>query len=302
MLINLQAYHRPENVEQAVDLLRRGGQSTVALAGGTALLASGRRDVKAVVDLRGLPLSYLHVQGATLFVGAMTTLQQLVDSPELQTFSSGVLATTARAVAARNLRNAATIGGAVACADGDDPLLVALLALDARLTVFAPEARQIPIAGFLAYRGRLLDDGALIKEIRLPLLIGPLGAAYSAVGRTPSDRPIVCAVARMELASGMASNVRLALGGVAAVPVRANDAEQLLERKSLSPERMEAAAQAVAARLAPPGDFLGSAEYRREMAIVLARRALQTARARAIALSDLRGSVKEGGDENLADN
>lgn len=302
MLINLQTYHRPENVEQAVDLLRRGGQSTVALAGGTALLSSGRRDVEAVVDLGALPLSYLLVQGATLVIGATTTLQQLVDSSELQTFSSGVLTTTARAVAARNIRNAATIGGTVACANGDDPLLVALLALDAQLTVFAPEARQLPIAGFLAYRGRLLDDGALIKEIRLPLLIGPLGAAYSAVGRTPSDRPIVCAVARLELASGTASNVRLALGGVAAVPVRANDAEQMLERKSLSPERLEAAALAVAVRLAPPGDFRGSAVYRREMAIVLARRAFQSASAVATPQSDLFGSMKEGGDENLADN
>jgi carbon-monoxide dehydrogenase medium subunit len=89
---------------------------------------------------------------------------------------------------------------------------------------------------------------------------------------------------------------------VAAVPVRANDAEQLLERKSLSSERLETAAQAAANRLAPSGDFLGSAEYRREMAIVLARRALQSARARATALSDLRGSMKEGDNENLADN
>ena len=83
--------------------------------------------------------------------------------------------------------------------------------------------------------------------------------------------------------------------------MRANDAEQLLERKTLSPERVEAAAQAVVRRLAPPGDFLGSAEYRREMAVVLACRALQQASGRAIALSERRGPMKEGGDENLAD-
>jgi CO/xanthine dehydrogenase FAD-binding subunit len=108
-------------------------------------------------------------------------------------------------------------------------------------------------------------------------------------------------VARLELASGTASNVRLALGGVAEVPVRSNDAEQLLERKVFSSERLESAAQAAATRLVPPGDFLGSSEYRRVMAIVLARRALLLARARATAMSDLRGSMKEGNDENLAD-
>jgi probable selenate reductase FAD-binding subunit len=290
MLLNLQTYHRPDNIDEAVTLLRGGGPATVALAGGTGLVASGRRDVEAIVDLRGLPLSYVRAQGATLFIGATTTLQALIDTPEMGTFASGVLAETARAVGGRNLRNAATIGGTVASADNDDPLLTALLALDAKLTVYAPESRQIPLAGFLAYRERLLGDGALIAEVRLPLLIGPLGAAYIAVGRTPRDRPIVCAVARMELAAGIASNVRLALGGVAATPVRANAAEQLLERKSLSKERIEAAAEKVVDGLGPTGDFRGSAEYRREMARVLARRALSEAGGRAQALGEAIGT------------
>ena len=286
MLMNLTTYHRPDTVEEAVTLLRRGGPTTVALAGGTKLVASGRRDVEAVVDLRNLPLSYVRAQDATLTIGATTTLQQLIDTPDMRTFSSGVLSEASRAVAARNLRNAATIGGTAASAAGDDPLLTALLALDAKLNVYAPESRLIPLAGFLAYRERLLDDGALITEVRIPLLIGPLGAAYAAVGRTPRDRPIVCAVARMESAAGVASNVRLALGGVAPIPVRANAAEQTLERKPLSDERIATAAEQAAAGLAPMGDFRGSAEYRLEMARVLARRALSQARARAQAVED----------------
>ena len=286
MLLNLQEYHRPNDIEEAVTLLRQGGPRTVALAGGTTLVASGRRDVEAVVDLRDLPLSYVRAQGATLCIGATTTLQQLIDTPEMQTFASGVLAETARAVTGRNLRNVATVGGTVASAGGDDPLLTALLALDAKLTVYAPESRQIPLAGFLAYRERLLKDGALITEVCLPLLIGPLGAAYVGVGRTPRDRPIVCAVARMELAAGIASNVRLALGGVAPFPVRAGGSEQLLERKPLSSERIGAAAEKAAAGLAPTGDFRGSSEYRLEMARVLARRGLSEASSRARLVGD----------------
>ena len=285
MLLNLQEYHRPDNIDKAVNLLRRS-PATVAVAGGTKLVASGRRDVEAVVDLCDLELSFVRAQGATLHIGATTTLQRLIEALDLQTFASGVLAETARAVSGRNLRNAATIGGTVASAGGDDPLLTALLALDAKLTVYAPESRQLPIVGFLAYRERLLDDGALISEISLPLLIGPLGAAYRAVARTARDRPIVCTVARMELAAGVASNVRLALGGVAAIPVRANGAEQMLERKPLSDERVKAAADTVSAGLAPTADFCGSAEYRLEMSRVLAWRALSAARARAQAVED----------------
>jgi carbon-monoxide dehydrogenase medium subunit len=302
MLVNLQTYHRPASVDEAVTLLRKGGPSTVALAGGTTLVASGRRSVEAVVDLRDLSLSYVRAHSATLCIGATTTLQQLVDHPDLQTFANGVLVETARAMAGRNLRNAATIGGTVASAGGDAPLVAALLALSAQLIVYAPESRQIPIAGFLAYRERLLDDGALITEVHLPLLIGPLGAAYVAVGRTPRDQPIVCAVARLELAAGIASNVRLALAGVAEVPVRANATEQLLERKPLSDERLEAALERVTDGLAPRDDFRASAEYRRKMARVLARRVLDAARARAQALANA-VSVGEGdNDEALSDN
>lgn len=286
MPLNLHEYHRPSSIQEAVDLLRSGGPTTAVLAGGTALVASGRRDVEAVVDLCDLALSYVRAQSATLSIGATTTLQGLIDTPELQTFANGVLAETARAVAGRNLRNAATIGGTVGSAGGDDPLLAALLAFDAKLNVYAPKSRLIPLAGFLAYRDRLLDDGALIAEVRMPLLIGPLGAAYCAVGRTPRDRPIVCAVARMELAAGIASNVRLALGGVAPVPVRATTAEQSLERKPLSDARIAAAAEMAAEGLAPAGDFRGSAEYRVEMSRVLTKRALSEAASRAQAAED----------------
>ena len=119
------------------------------------------------------------------------------------------------------------------------------------------------------------------------MLIGPLGAAYVAVGRTPRDRPIVCAVARMELAqSGVAGNVRLALGGVGPMPVRANTAEQVLERKNLTEARIGEAAERAADGLTPPDDFRGGAEYRRAMARVLARRALTEAAARGRTLTE----------------
>lgn len=283
MLRNLQQYHRPDNLQDAIDLLRQGAPSTQPLAGGTTLLAADQKDVEAVVDLRDLGLSYIRVQGATLHLGATTTLSQLIDASELQTFSSGVLPEAVQAVSGRNQRNAATLGGTIAAGDGQDPLLTTLLALDANLTVYAPQARQMPLPGFLAYRQRLLDSGALISEIRLPLLVGPLGAAYKAVGRTPRDQPIVCAVARLEMAHGIGSNVRLALGGGADLPVRALDAERLLERKELSPQRIHEAAQKASQDLTPPGDFRGSSEYRRAMANVLARRALSQAIARAAA-------------------
>lgn len=289
MLVNLQEYHRPGSLEEAVALLRRSDRVTRPIAGGTVLAASWRPGLEALVDLSQLSLDYVRVEGISLCIGATTTLQEFVEHPDLATFASGLLVEATLAVGARNLRNAATLGGTLAMATGQDPLLTALLALDASLTVYAPEPRQVPLNGFLGYREKLLDDGALITQVRLPLLIGPLGAAYVAVGRTPRDMPIVCAVARLELAEGIASNVRLVLGGVARLPLRANEAERLLERKALTAERIEAAAEKAAADLDPPADFRGSAEYRREVARVLARRALSQAGERARAQGGAHG-------------
>jgi probable selenate reductase FAD-binding subunit len=297
MLLNLREYHRPDNLEEAVTLLRRRAPVTVPLAGGTYLVAAGRRDVEAVVDLRDLALAYVRAADATLHIGATTPLQEIIDTPEMHSFSSGVLAATARAGASRNIRLARTIGGLIASAAGEDPLLTALLALDAKLTLLAPKARQIPLVSFLAYRERLLADGAL--------LAGPLGAAYHSVGRTPHDRPIVCAVARLELAKGIAANVRLALGGVASLPIRANELEQTLERKPLLMARIEAVVENMAAGLEPLGDFRGSAGYRQAMARVLARRALSEAMVRAQAMGaqdDALKAAQEANDEDLSGN
>ncbi len=281
MLVNLQEYHRPSSLEEAVALLRRSDRVTRPIGGGTTLAGSWRPGLEALVDLGRLSLSYVEAEEADLRIGATTILQDLVEHPDLADFASGVLVQAARAAEARNLRNAATVGGSVATSTSQDPFLVALLALDASLTVYAPEARQVPLNGFVGYRDKLLADGALITQISLPLLLGPLGAAYVAVGRTPGDKPIVCAVARMELAEGIASNVRLALGGVDRLPLRATEAERLLERKALTDEQIGSAAEGAAQKLDPPSDFRGSAEYRREMARVLARRALAQAGARA---------------------
>jgi carbon-monoxide dehydrogenase medium subunit len=88
---------------------------------------------------------------------------------------------------------------------------------------------------------------------------------------------------------------------MAVIPVRANGTEQLLERKVLSDERVEAAVEMATDGLAPRDDFRGSAEYRREVARLLARRALHLARARAQTWGSAVNTVKGDGDEDRTD-
>lgn len=273
-MLNLQAIHKPTTLADALKLLQQ--PNTVALAGGTALLASKRRDVNAVVDLSTLGLAYIREVGATLVVaqiaiGATTTLAMLDESPILRALVNGVVAQAAHRCASSILRNQATIAGTL-ISEPDSVLAVALLALDAQVTVVQKESRLVALADFLLKREQLLPQ-ALVTELCVPMK-NPR-ASLQTVARTPSDKPIVSVVASARIEHGIAHEVRLALGGVAETAVRAVKAESKLEGQALSDSLIESAARATAEGLSPRGDFRGSAEYRKEMAHVLSRRALR---------------------------
>jgi CO/xanthine dehydrogenase FAD-binding subunit len=275
MLPNLRAYHRPTTLDEAVRLIRP--PAVVPLGGGTVLLPARDPAVEEVVDLSGLGLTYIRAGEDGVRIGATTPLQHLLESPPLADLTGGHIGPVLRLTASRNLRGQATVGGTVASGGPENPFLVLLLALDAGLTVYQPEASLLSLAAFLEDRDILLRRGALIAELSIPNPRAPYGLGFAHVGRTPRDRPIVCAAAFLHLDGGVCREVRLALGGVAERPLRARDAEAFLRGRPLTPENVQEAAGRAVAPLNPPGDFRGSSEYRRAMAEVLARRALSQA-------------------------
>ena len=281
MLINLREYHRPDNLQEALQLLRRPKPRTVPLAGGSALIGSDDHSVEAVVDLQNLGLRYVRMDSGTrakLRLGAMATLADISHSEAARDIYDGIIAEAAHRCAGSVLRNQATIGGAVAVADPADELLVALLACDARILIYVPEALELPLSDFLAQREELLAEHALITEIAVSRPQRRTGAALQRIARTPADAPIVCAAAALLFGEdGTCTAARLALGGVAVRPLRLPQVEAMLAGQALNERLIEEAAAAVPSQLAPPSDFKASGEYRREMAGVLARRALRQA-------------------------
>ncbi|MBC7226079.1 MAG: FAD binding domain-containing protein [Thermoflexales bacterium] len=275
MLPNLRVYHRPESLDEAIQLIRP--PAVVPLGGGTVLLPTRDPAVEEVVDLSRLGLTYIRAVEGGIRIGATTTLQHLLESPLLADRTGGQMGPALRLTASRNLRGQATVGGTIAAGGPENPLLVLLLALDARLTVYQPEPSYIPLEGFIEGRDDLLRQGALITELFIPSPSSPCRMGFAHVGRTPRDRPIVCVAAQVEVDGGICREVRLALGGVARHPLRARDAEEFLRGRPLTPENVQEAADRAALPLNPPGDFRGSPEYRRAMAGVLARRALELA-------------------------
>jgi probable selenate reductase FAD-binding subunit len=270
-MINLHEIHKPKNIQDAIKLLRQ--PNTVALAGGTQLIASKREDVQAVVDLSGLGLSYIHDKAGAVAIGATTTLADVSGSPILRAAAKGVLAQAAHRTAASVLRNQATIAGTL-ISEPNGILATTLLALDALIVCEAEKTMQVAITDFLA----MLDHftmGAIVAEIIIPAASLGKRAAIETVARTPRDKPIVCVCAAARIDNEVAREVRIALGGVAWSAVRAGKAERDLENKGLGDAVIEEAAFGAVEGLSPRGDYRGSVEYRREMAVVLTRRAVR---------------------------
>ncbi|HYG59018.1 MAG TPA: FAD binding domain-containing protein [Symbiobacteriaceae bacterium] len=244
MPVGLRDYLRPDSLTEAVNLLRQGEGRTALLAGGTELV--GRRDqpVDALVDLRRLVPETMTTHGGTVAIGAMTTLHDLFTK-----LKGSLLARAAALAAPATIRAAATLGGTLAGEKGGLEVPTALLAMGATVILATPTLREVPLGAFLANKAATLQ-GSIITEIRISTT-KPGGLAR--VSRTPADRAIIIAAAVVD---GPAH--RVAVGGLAPYPRLADPAL----------DRWEAM-----------NDHLGSAEYRRWVAPVLVRRALEEAQA-----------------------
>ncbi len=250
-------YHRPKTIKEALALMEKG----VPLAGGTALIPK-RYDVAAVIDLQDLKLDELKVGKSKIRIGATVKLQALIKAQEE---IPQALAHACRQEAALNIRNAATMGGAVMTGDGRSPLLTALLALDASV-ITEPGNTSEPLEKLLEKR----------NDIRKPRLIValeimcPKRMVYEQVSRSPADRPLVCIAVAEHLVSKGKSHVVAAIGGYGERPIRLTKMEDALEKGA---SLTEAAAFAEKA-FSEAGDAFASAAYRAEIAGVLARRLL----------------------------
>jgi CO/xanthine dehydrogenase FAD-binding subunit len=245
-------YQRPKTIKEALQLLNRSTPPTRPLAGGTLLNCPGHEPV-ALVDLQALGLDSVEQRGNLLRLGAMVRLQTLLEATETGEGLKEVI----RHETPLNLRQAATIAGTAAAADGRSPLLAALLALDAGLEIRHAEAgtSRVDLGDWLPVRGT--RRGELITALELPQSVR---LAYRYVARTPQDLPIIGVV----VARWPAGRTRVALCGWGNLPWLALDGPE--------PGGLEAAVSSAAS---DSSDAWASSEYRQAMAALLARRALE---------------------------
>lgn len=202
-------YNRPEKIDQAISLLSRVVPRTVPLAGGNNLSKKGNTPL-AVVDLQSLELDGIEILPHTCRLGAMVRLQSLVEN---QNLPEGLIQAAKRETNI-NVRQMATIGGIVASAKGNSPLLGCLLALDAKL-LWEPGGKSVNLGEWLADE-RKKKPGLLITAIEFKL---PTSVKYDDIARSPEDKPQVFVIA----STWVTGEVRIVFGGNGNSPVLASD-------------------------------------------------------------------------------
>jgi CO/xanthine dehydrogenase FAD-binding subunit len=254
------AYYRPHKIEEAIELLAQSELDIFPIGGGSSLDHHSTKPF-AVVDLQNLGLNEIVERGKFLEVGASVNLQTLLERKGLHPAIYQVI----RQEATYNLRQVATIAGTLIASDGRSPFTAALIALDTALYL-APGQEKVPTQDILVDKVNLGDLVIWKKEILNKRLVtqviipSNVNFVYEYVARTPFDLPVVC----VALAHWPSGRTRLVLGGHGSTPKLVLDG---LDAGDVELAARDAYSQA--------GDEWASAEYRQQVAAILARRCLQ---------------------------
>lgn len=284
-------YVTASTVEEALATLAamRGGGRIIA--GGTDLmiqLQRGERRASCLVDISRIPgLSEIRLEPPYLIVGAAATFAQIEASPLVRQFAP-VLAEAASWVGSPQIRNVGTLAGNVVNAQPAADGSIALVALDAEAEIANLTGRQwVPVSSLFISPGvsRLDATCEMITAFRFRAETPREGSAFERLARRKAVAlPMINVGARvcLDAGGGRVRDARIAIGPVAPVPFRAQEAEALLKSQDLTDELIDEVAATAARESKPRSSLLrGGKEYRRELVRVLTRRALTRAIQRA---------------------
>ena len=276
------SYLRPRTEDELSNQLRSFGERAKIIAGGTGIYEVAHRgllsDVEVLIDINGLNLSYVSVGSESLNIGAATTMSQLARSSELasrQEFS-GVFDALAQ-IQPLQVKNVATIGGAICTALPFFDLPVSLLSLDATVRV-GPSGKIKKLSEFLlGYFAVALEEGEFVKEIQLPLA-KTRSSSFLKFGLTHDDWALInCGVSlSLNPAGKIVEPIVVFGGGVGEKPVRAKAVETALSGIDAGDsEKIKAIfSESVQKEIETVTDIRSTAEYRLQLAKVLGGRAV----------------------------
>src|SRR5579884_2362306 len=277
-------YLAPGSLQEAISLLSQYGDDAKLLAGGHSLVPAMKlrlQEPKYLIDIGRLPnMSGIRTEGDRLIIGALTLHADVAVSDVVRRHAPGLAAAAGR-IGDAQVRNRGTIGGSVAHADPNADYPVIVLALGASIAATGPNgSRTIPVDDFFVdLFTTALEPNEVVTAVQVPFAPA---SAYAKFPHPASGYLVVSSGAVLTKdSSGNCASARVAVGGLAGKPVRASAVESALAGQPLNADTISAAASHAADETDPDDDIYASAAYKKHIATVFARQAIEAAAARA---------------------
>jgi carbon-monoxide dehydrogenase medium subunit len=276
-------YATPATLAEAVSLLAQHPDDAKILAGGHSLIPAMKLRLaqpQLLIDIgRIKDLSYIGEEGSEIRIGAMTTHYQIESSERLRQICP-LLAETAAQIGDVQVRNRGTIGGSLAHSDPAADWPPTIIALGAELVAVSQNGERIISADdfFVDMLTTALEAGEILSEIRIRAPQGSFGQAYRKVPQPASGFAVVgVAVHLTRNAAGACESASIGITGVGSKAYRATEVEARLKGSALDAQAISDAASHATDGVDANGDLYASADYRRHLAAVYTRRAIEAA-------------------------
>lgn len=277
----------PQTLSEALDLLAEHDGEAQVIAGGTDIipqLRHGNLSVDTLIDISCVPdISNIHQEKDTINLGGLVTHTQVADSALVREKATA-LSDASASVGSPQIRNIATIAGNLANGHPAADAAMSLLALNASVTIASQNGnRVVPLTEFFHGKGKTALDPRreILTQTHFTVPGENEGSSFLRLSKRGSLTIAVlifAAVIEADREKNVIKNARIALGPVAAIPLRASRTEEILRGAPITAETLERAAESVCKESNPLSDPVwGSAEYKKEMIKVFTKRGLKKA-------------------------
>ena len=274
-------YFSPKTVDEAVSILKELEGKAKVLAGGTDLLPMIKLRTttpECIVNIKNIAgLDYIREEGAELKIGALTRISTIRESDLIKQKCLSVYEAT-RTFGTPQVRNIATVGGNICRSSPSADMAPPLVSFDAEGRLVGPKgARKVLLENFFTGAGENVLDREILTEIVIPLAKWQYGTAFEKVTRSSADLAKVNCAVKITVRDGRCDDIRIILGAVANMPVRARKAEQVIKGKEINDEVIQRTVQEVIEDITPITDVRSTADYRSQVSKILVRRLIKQA-------------------------
>lgn len=279
-------YHRPADVASALSILEEHGDEARVIAGGHSLIPMMKlrmADIEHLIDLQDIAsLKGLTIGGDKVEIGAMVTQHELIDNADLAA-ALPIIREAALLIADPQVRYVGTIGGNVANGDPGNDMPGLMQALDAQFELVGPDgtrevaAREFYEAAYFTAR----EDEEILTKVSIPTLAAGTGYAYEKQKRKIGDYATAAAAVLVQVEGGTCTAASIAMTNLADTPIWSEAAGAALIGSDLGEDARKAAVEAAIGAIEPVADNRGPVEFKKHVAGVILRRAIDRAIERA---------------------